>query len=131
MLNCDGLYLLSAGLAAAALPPVPQAVTAASVLVGHDVFFRPARVDQRSAQLALLLSETGDRGRGRGGDVGGAREVRPSFRLASFRALLAALGFLHDFLQNEEGVLGLSRLLDDALHHFLLVTHGSGEIEFQ
>ena len=52
------VYLLSAGLAAAALPAVTQTVTTASVLVGLNVLFRPARVYQHSTPLTLPLHES-------------------------------------------------------------------------
>lgn len=58
-----GEYLLSASLATAALPPVPQSITAASVLVGLNVLFRPPWVYQHSVQLALLLPEPRDHSR--------------------------------------------------------------------
>ena len=128
------VYLLSAGLAAAALPAVTQTITTASVLVGLNVLFRPARVYQRSAPLTLPLHESrncrgGSRRRRR--SVWSAHRVQSSFFFTACWPLFTTLGFLNDFLQNEESILCLSCLLDNTFHHFLLVTHGSVEIQFQ
>lgn len=127
----DGAYLLSTGLAATALPPVAQTVTTASILVGLNILFGPARFSKRSAQLTLLLSQPRRR-RGRwDGFVGRAHRVQPSVFFPTFWPLFTTLGFLNNFLQNKESILCLSRLLDNTLHHLLLVAHGSEEIQWE
>lgn len=123
-------YLLGAALAATALPPMPQTVTTASILVGLNIFFRPAWVSQCPAQLPLLFSESGCwGGRWWGGIPRGERRVQQSVLFNCFWPLFKAIGFLNDSFQNKEGVLCLSCLLDNTFYHFLLVAHGSGEIK--